>query len=46
MATPNVVTKESPDTQWTGYGRGVVKTGSDAKGHARQVPTRSGWATV
>ena len=29
MATPNVVTKESPDTQQTGYGLKVVKKDDD-----------------
>ena len=41
MATPNVVTKEIPDTQWMGYGLRVVKTDSDTKGRAWQVLARS-----
>ena len=34
MATPNVVTKESPDMQQTGYSLRAAKTNGDAEGRA------------
>ena len=46
MATPNVVSKESPDTQRMGYGLRVAKMDGDAEGHVGQVLARSGRATV
>ena len=46
MAMPNVVTKESPDTQQTGHDPRAAKMDGDAERRAGQVPTCSGWATV
>ena len=46
MAMPNVGTKESPDTQQTGYSLRAVKTDDDTEGRIGQVLARSGRATV
>ena len=46
MAKPNVATKESPYTQWTGYGPRAAKTDGDVEGCVGQVLVRSGQATV
>ena len=46
MATPNVVAKESPNTQWMGYGLKAVKIDDDTEGRAGQVSARSKRAMV
>ena len=46
MAKPNVVTKESPDTQQTSYGLRAVTTGGEAESRARQAPLRNKRAIV
>ena len=39
MATLDIVTKESLDTQRTGYSLKASKMDGDAEGHVGQVPT-------
>ena len=46
MATPNVITKGSPNMQRTGYGLRLAKIDGDAKGRVRQVSVLKKWATV
>ena len=46
MTMPNVVTKESPNTQRRGYSPRATKADGDAEGRARQVPAHSGRVTV
>ena len=46
IAMPNVVTKESPDTQWAGYGLRATTTDDEAETHARQVLAHSRRAMV
>ena len=46
MATPNVATKDSSDTQRMGYGPRAAKTDDDTEGHVGQVSARSEQAMV
>ena len=46
MAKPNIVTKESPDTQRMGYSLSTAKTDGEAEGYDGQVLAHSEWAMI